>query len=86
MPRHQNFDLSTLIATLRQTKEPIDDMMESLYPDMDWMVDMTDEELKKLDATIFRCIDCGTWLGVGEMSPMKPSDCEQHCTDCRPED
>lgn len=84
MPRHQNFDLSHLIAILRQQKEPLDTIMEELYEDMDWMSDMTQEELEKLDSILFRCADCGTWLDVGEMAPIE-DDCEQYCKDCKPE-
>lgn len=82
MPRHQHFDLSTLIATLRQSKDTIDSVFDDLYPNMDWMSDMTMEEMEKLDSIIFRCADCGTWLEVGEMAPLG-EDCEQYCTDCK---
>lgn len=87
MARHQNFDLDTLIATLQQSKDSMDSVVEDLYPDMDWMCDMTIEEMEKLDAKIFRCADCGIWLGVAEMSPHRPDDAsDQFCTDCRTED
>jgi hypothetical protein len=81
MARHKNFDLNFLIANLRGSTDPIDEMLDSLWPGMgDYMTDMTTGEMELLDSKIFRCINCGTWEPMEKLHHTEA--CDQYCNDC----
>lgn len=82
--RHPDFDIEILINNLRGTCNSMEQVMDDLYPEMDWMVDATKEELEGLDSEIFQCEECGWWCEQHEMCDDNSGDWV--CRDCRPGD
>jgi len=82
MPRHQNFDLITLVhLCLSNTADSLEAIMEVHYPDMDWMSDMTQQELKIFDSKVFNCQQCGHWYRQNERNT--DNEVEWTCNECK---
>lgn len=62
--RPENFNIMTIIHACvgsYEISDSLDEIVERLYPDMDWMMDCTSEELKTFDSIVFQCQLCGYW-------------------------
>lgn len=66
---------------LSNTGESLETVMEENYPDMDWMSDMTPEELTIFDSKVFNCQQCGHWYRQEERDT--DNDNEWTCNECK---
>lgn len=82
MPRHKDFNVITLVnLCLSNTGDSLDTIMEEKYPDMDWMGDMTQEELLILDSKVFNCSQCGHWFRQEQRDTDNEN--EWTCLECK---
>lgn len=84
MPRHQNFNVMNLVYACvgsYHSSDSLDEIMERLYPDMDWMSDCTQQELELFDSKVFQCQNCGYWYRQEERNE---EDTDQWtCKECK---
>lgn len=79
--RHPNFNVVELIQSAIGSSDSIDSLVEDRYPDMDWMCDMTEDELKYFDSRIFNCQQCGYWCDQRDRD--QGNEIEWTCNDCK---
>ena len=79
--RHPNFTIAELIQSVQGSSDSLDSIFEDKYPDMDWMSDMTPEELKYFDSRVFQCQCCGWWFDQRERDISNEN--EWTCEGCK---
>jgi rubredoxin len=81
MPRHQNFNVIELVHAVIGQSDGLDDIVERMWPDMDWMSDMTEQEMKLFDSKVFQCQSCGWWYRQEERNEEDEN--EWTCKECK---
>lgn len=63
--RPADFNIMTVIHAAvgkYQCSDSLDELYTGLYPDIEWMTDVTAEELALFDSKVFQCERCGWWF------------------------